>query len=384
MVNVVTNKRLDATMRSILLGVGVQAESMETNVSDHFATSIKMKGSRYEVSPQWLECHNPLPSNYDLSRRRLTGLLRCLKQNPEILKEYNLIIRNQFDQGIVEVVKGDDMSSGTVHYLPHHAVICHDKDTTKVRVVHDTSAKSNGPSLNDCLHVGPKFNGRNNELLFRFRSYPKVLVADIEKVFLMISVNPDDRDVLRFPWVENPFDDGRLINLRFTRVVFGVSSSPFVLNSTIRHHLDMYRFSKPDLVESLSHSTYVDNTIAGADSEDDAFRLYTESKEVLSHGSFYLRKFLSNSPRLQNRIEREAMLLLRDPEKGPTISSEEFFAEVTLPADQTNHPGEHKVLGVRWDMQGDRLVFDLRSLTERATDLQLTKRNFVSLIGHNL
>ena len=54
---------------------------------------------------------------------------------------------------------------------------------------------------------------------------------------------------------------------------------------------------------------------------------------------------------------------------------------MTLPADPTSHPGEHKVLGVRWDVQEDQLVFDLRSLAERATDLQPTKRNVVSLIG---
>ena len=130
---------------------------MENDVSDHFASSVKMKASRYEVSLPWHECHDPLPTNYNLSRRRLTGLLHRLKQNPEILKEYNSIIQNQLEQGIVEVVK-DGVSSGMVHYLPHHAVVRHDKDTTKVRVVYDPFAKSNGPSLNDCLHVGPKFN----------------------------------------------------------------------------------------------------------------------------------------------------------------------------------------------------------------------------------
>ena len=67
------------------------------------------------------------------------------------------------------------------------------------------------------------------------------LVGDIEKAFLMISVNPDYRDVLRSLWVENPFDDdARLTILKFTRVVFGVSSSPFLLNATIRHHLETY------------------------------------------------------------------------------------------------------------------------------------------------
>jgi hypothetical protein len=43
--------------------------------------------------------------------------------------------------------------------------------------------------------TGPKFNQRILEILLRFRSYP---VADIEKAFLMISMAPKDRDILRF------------------------------------------------------------------------------------------------------------------------------------------------------------------------------------------
>ena len=117
-------------------------------------------------------------------------------------------------------------------------------------------------------------------------------------------------------------------------------------------------------MESLRCSTYVDDIVAGADSEDDAFRLYIKSKEVLSHGSFNLRKFLLNSPQLQNRIDEREMP--RDPTKGPIESSEESFSEVTLPTDPISHPGEHKVLGVGWDIQNDQLVFDLRSLAEKA------------------
>lgn len=70
-------------------------------------------------------------------------------------------------------------------------------------VVYDASAKSEGSSLNECLHVGTKFNQIILEILLGFRANRIALVADIEKVFLMVSVMPRDRDVLRFLWVPN-------------------------------------------------------------------------------------------------------------------------------------------------------------------------------------
>ena len=119
-------------------------------------------------------------------------------------------------------------------------IICHitpsfdeDKDTTKVGVVYDVSSRSIGPSLNSCLHTGPKFNQKILEILLRFQSYPVALVADIEKAFLMILVDPKDQDVLRFLWVKDVHaEEPEIIPLRFARVVFGVSSSSS-LNATI-------------------------------------------------------------------------------------------------------------------------------------------------------
>ena len=75
-----------------------------------------------------------------------------------------------------------------LHYLPHHAVVRQDKTTSKIRVVYDVSAKTNGPSLNECLHVGPALHRKIFDILVRFRTYPITLVADIEKAFLMIKV----------------------------------------------------------------------------------------------------------------------------------------------------------------------------------------------------
>jgi len=86
---------------------------------------------------------------------------------------------------------------------------------------------------------------------------------------------------------------------RFTRVVFGVSSSPFLLNATIKHHLEKYGKTYPQFVQLF---VYVDDVRFGVDNDDDAYKLYLKSKTILREGGFNLRKFVTNSMTLQQRI----------------------------------------------------------------------------------
>ena len=75
------------------------------------------------------------------------------------MQNYDRIIQKQIEKGIVEDATIAEANSARLHYLPHHAIVCSDKDTTKLRIVYDASARTDGnPSLNDCLLVGLKFN----------------------------------------------------------------------------------------------------------------------------------------------------------------------------------------------------------------------------------
>ena len=99
---------------------------------------------------------------------------------------------------------------------------------------------------------------------------------------------PNDRDLLQFMWLKDAFqEESEIVKLRFTRVVFGVSPSPFLLNGTIQHQVEKNEISHPDLVKVLMQSMYVDDVDFGADAED-AHALYASSKEILTHGSFKL------------------------------------------------------------------------------------------------
>ena len=343
-----------------------------------FKQSIKFDDGRYEVRLPWRSEETRPPSNFQLAKRRLQGLLKRLRHHPEVLQEYNAIIQEQLTLGIVEKVSDDSSEArDDIHYLPHHAVIRTDKQTTKIRIVYDASARDKGISLNDCLLSGPKFEQNILDILLRFRTYRIALIADVEKAFLMIAVSKDDRNSLRFLWiddVEKPQPE--LQQMRFTRVVFGVSASPFLLNATISHHLDKYHNDHPELVNTLKRSIYVDDVTYGADQDDDAYKLYTMSKKVFADGGFNLRKFVTNSPTLRKRISEEQRLPADDEVNRSIMEEDETYTSNLLTGSK---PDGQKVLGVSWDPTNDVLLFDIRAIVNSLHTLEPTKRNIVGV-----
>ena len=372
---------LDEQLQSFweLEALGIHEE--EKPLHDDFASHIAFRDGRYEVSLPWREFHEPLPTNYAPCSKRLQGLLCRLKQEPEMMQEYHSTIKDQLAKGIIEPAPATDaqLAKAPVHYLPHHAVVRRDKCTTKLRIVYDASSRSQGPSLNDCLYKGPKFNQLILDLLQRFRSYKIALTADVEKAFLMIAVNERDRDVLRFLWVDDPLKEEPDIKAyRFTRVVFGVSSSPFLLNATIRFHLDRYIESNSVVVKRLLQSTYVDDIVSGADSEEEAFEMYVQSKDIFKQGGFNLRKFVTNSAELQQKINVAEGTPAATDSVPASDSFNETYAQSTLGAQaKVNKVHECKILGVLWEPRGDRIIFDVSGLAQVASELQPTKRNQV-------
>ena len=275
-----TDRSLDDRLRQFweLESLGIMKE--EPSVYEKFTQQVSFDGQQYEVSLPWKEHHQPLPDNLDLCSRRLASLLKRLRQNPKLLIEYDSVIKDQLNKEIIEVVENPLSSdSNRIHYLPHHCVVRQDKATTKLRIVYDASSKTTGPALNDCLYTGPKSGQSIFDILLRFRLHRVVFAGDIEKAFLMVSVTEDDRDSLRFLWTSNIQDERTdVITLRFAHVVFGVSSSPFLLNATINHHMETYREIDPSFVDKFLSSIYVDDVSLGASNIESAYELYLKSK----------------------------------------------------------------------------------------------------------
>ena len=63
-----------------------------------------------------------------------------MQKKPDILREYDDIIKSQLNQGVIESCSQVDQTS-TIHYLPHRAVIRDDRSSTKLRIVYDPYRK---------------------------------------------------------------------------------------------------------------------------------------------------------------------------------------------------------------------------------------------------
>ena len=161
------------------------------------------------------------------------------------------------------------------HYIPHHAVFTPAKDTTKVRIVYDASAKTKKTnlSLDECLYRGTVILEDLCGLLLRFRMKRIGIIADIEKAFLQIALEPKERDATRFSWLKNikqPASPNNLVTYWFTRIPFGIISSLFLLGATIKHH-QKPKDNQPD--HHPSEDFYIDNLIIGADNIEEALQL---------------------------------------------------------------------------------------------------------------
>ena len=77
-------------------------------------------------------------------------------------------------------------------------------------------------------------------------------------------------------------------------------------------------------------NVHVDDVVFGIDTEEEAHALFVNSREVLSHSSFNLRKFFTKSPTVHKAIGITESSQL-NIELHVTIESGETFVESTLP-----------------------------------------------------
>ena len=265
-----------------VLGVQDRGENDQLDVRKEFKDDItRREDGRYEVRVPWIPGNTLEGTNEQASRRRLQNVNNKLIQNPDQKKEYEKIIEDQLRDGVIETVP-EQPSGERTFYMPYKSVVRESAATTKVRMVFDASAKPHylANSVNDCMHTGPPLQPLLWDILIRARMAPFLLLGDIEKAFLQISLREEDRDAFLFLFNINSKEE----RFRFTRVPFGAEASPFMLAATLQHHYDC----QPEDLHETAHvleETHVDNLMKTAHDVGSLGKLKEEVTQILANAS---------------------------------------------------------------------------------------------------
>ena len=173
---------------------------------------------------------------------------------------------------------------------------------------------------------------------------PIAILSDIKQAFLQIEIDPEHRDFLRFFWFDNPCDPfSKIVTYHYLRVVFGLTSLPFILNATVRHHLNKFSENESEFVKKFLEDLYVDDSSSGCESVSEGKEFYEKCMSVSSSGGFHLRKWVTNSKELQGFFD----------------DKEEKEAQETM----------KKFLRVLWDVESDEFVFSFVDILKMAKNL---------------
>nr|XP_042898564.1 uncharacterized protein LOC122269446 [Parasteatoda tepidariorum] len=268
-----STQELDNVVRNFwnLESIGIQPT--QEKISPHnselltnFHQSFEIIDGRRVVKLPWKPEVQLSSNNYEVAIQRFKSLTRKMHANSEFKEKYIEHMQDYIDKKHVEVVSETHNEEG-LYYLPHHAVKKITNGETKWRIVFDASSHSPGhPSLNDALEVGPNLLPDILATLLRFRLSKIAITSDGRQAFLQLILAEEDRDATRFIWYNTTYTpDGKLctedkiVTYRFTRLPFGLVSSPFLLAASLRELATKHKQAYPTATRHIENNTYMDD-----------------------------------------------------------------------------------------------------------------------------
>ncbi|GBM02394.1 hypothetical protein AVEN_132343-1, partial [Araneus ventricosus] len=224
-----------------------------------------------------------------------------LSKNPELLSLYRDFKQEYEALGHMELVI-DNNEPSTSYYLPHHGVFKPDKTSTKLRVVFNASAlSSNGLSLNDIQMNGGLTQEDLFSIVLRFRKHKFVSSVDIRKMYRMILVDPQQRDLQRIVWKNSENDTVKTYKLN--TVTYGTTSAPYLATRVLHQLVKDEGQCFPLSATVLDSDFYMDDVLTGDDSLEEVTELQIQLICLLARAGMELHKWRTNASNLRKTLE---------------------------------------------------------------------------------
>ena len=141
--------------------------------------------------------------------------------------------------------------------------------------------------------------------------------------------------------------------------MFGLTCSQSLLSMTMHHNVLKYLDLNDDLVMKFLNYLYMDDSISSSACSEKCFEFYFQMKTTLKGGNFNLGKLIPNCFEIIG--------------KNNSFKEQEFGKKI-VHLDQF-----HKVLGILWNFETDKLFFDLKNVVSESQIS--TKREFSKVLS---
>ncbi|XP_043471645.1 uncharacterized protein LOC122504553 [Leptopilina heterotoma] len=232
---------------------------------------------KYIVSLPFNKKKENLGNSYDIAKRRFFILERRLLKDANLKQKYDEFLEKYEDLGHMQL-----STSGPEEgfYMPHQTVI---KQSFLSRVVFDGSSLTDtGISLNETLLVRAVIQDGLFSLLIRFRQHRIALSADVEKMYRQFWIHPKDRKFQKILWRKDPDKPVKTYELK--TITYGTSAAPFLAVRCLKQLAIDEGSNFPEAAKALNEDFYVDDSLTGADTIEEALQLKNDLIKLTKKG----------------------------------------------------------------------------------------------------
>ncbi|GBM79999.1 hypothetical protein AVEN_203766-1, partial [Araneus ventricosus] len=331
------NSELEKTLKEFWEIENIERES-EISVTkeaeiceEHFLKNYsRTETGKFMVKMPFKEDPSCLGESRKKAEKCLNSLWNRLRREPKLCELYKIFMQEYLHMGhMEEVTEYEDPDVN--YYIPHHCVFRPESNTTPLRVVYNASAlTSSGKSLNCIQFNGGTIQDDLLSIMLRFRKHKFAFVADIKKMYRMILIDPNQRDLLRILFKAEVNDPVKVYKL--CTVTYGTTSAPFLATRTVQQLAKDEGKDFPLASSVLLQDVYMDDVLTGEDNLIKAKDMQQQLISLFDRGGMELHKWSANN-----------QSLLCDEMKGSDYS----FSKET------------KTLGILWKPQPDCFGFNL-------------------------
>ena len=281
------------------IGIDSKTSQYDDDIIKKFKQDITIENGRYNIVLPWdKETLSKVPSHFVLAKILAKKAMERAKRDG-ILESYENVFEEQLNNGIIEPISVDE-NFNPEHYkwIPHHPVIKNEESTTKLRVVLNCAFRTkNNPSINDAAYAGVDLVNDLLGILNYARTNNYLVIGDIEKAFHQVKLKTAyDRNKFCVLLYQN----GEYKAYRYTRIIFGYQTSPFILSYLLGHLANQCH--NAEISNIIANKFYVDNLCFTFNNSDQAAELIGGTRNKLAEVGFPLREFASNNKNILKKL----------------------------------------------------------------------------------